>query len=185
VCGRCRCIVCKFLTARAAPISAPCWLTSAQNTDVTSIKGPPRAGPSGRDLGLHEANPDRTTVNESVCLVSPHEVEPGFTNQQGVLYPCSLSRRRRLGRFANRRRSPKVGGPIRVPFACSLQAHDFGGAQGSERAEAKAEGMRKGSPVPFLLQSGGSFGLSLRRWLLIGLARGIQSTSCLRVTCAK
>jgi hypothetical protein len=63
---------------------------------------------------------------------------------KGWLNPWSLSRRRRLGRFAISRRPPKVDGPIRVRFACAFQAHDFGGVRGGERSVAEAEGMRKG-----------------------------------------
>ena len=176
--------MCKFLTARTAPITAPCWMIP-QDCGITNIQGWTRAGPSGRDLRLHKATwIEQPSTNQYVCVLLM-KWSLVFTNQEGVLCPCSRSRRRRLGRFANRRRSPKVGGPIRVPLACSLQAHDLWRGPRQRAIRGKAEGMRKGSPLPFLLQSEGNFSVPLGSCLLIGPARGMQSRTCAYLTCAK
>ena len=68
-----------------------------------------------------------------------------------VLFPGAILVAVAVGRFAPNRSPPEVGGPIRSPLACMLQAHEFGGDQGGERPMAEAAGAREHSPgTPFL-----------------------------------
>ena len=72
-----------------------------------------------------------------------------FIQQCVVLFPGAILVAVAVGRFANNRSPPKVGGPMRQPSCTIHQAHDFGGDRGGERSAAEAENA-EGTPGTIL-----------------------------------